>query len=112
LPVAPRERKRIVMYIAMNQFRVKPDKTAEFEQAWRDRETFLAQVPGFKTFHLLKGPLEDGAQIYASHTVWADEKSFRDWTESEAFRKAHSQGGKTVAFLMGPPRFTGWEAVL
>ena len=31
---------------------------------------------------------------------------------SEAFRKAHSQGGKTAAYLKGPPRFQGWEAVL
>jgi heme-degrading monooxygenase HmoA len=99
------------MYIAMNHFRVKPESTKEFEQAWRERQSFLSEVPGFKTFHLLRGPEEDGARLYASHTVWADEAAFQGWTQSEAFRKAHSQGGKTVQYLMGPPRFVGWSAI-
>ncbi len=100
------------MYIAMNHFRVDPEKTAEFEDAWRTRQSFLAGVPGFRGFHLLRGPVEDGVRLYASHTVWDDEKSFVAWTESEAFQKAHAQGGRTVQYLKGPPRFIGWEAVL
>jgi heme-degrading monooxygenase HmoA len=99
------------MYIAMNQFRVKPDAGAEFERAWRERRSYLSEVPGFEAFHLLRGPLEEGAQLYASHTVWTDEAAFKAWTESDAFRKAHAQGGKTVQYLMGPPRFVGWQAV-
>ena len=100
------------MYIAMNHFRVAPDKTEAFEQAWRDRESFLAEVPGFESFHLLRGPEEEGARLYASHTTWTDRPSFVAWTESEAFRKAHAQGGKTTGTLLGPPRFVGWEVVL
>ena len=100
------------MYIAMNHFRVDPSKTAEFEEAWRTRESFLAEVPGFRSFALLRGAEEEGARLYASHTVWQDEASFRAWTESEAFRKAHAQGGKTAKSLLGPPRFVGWQAVL
>ena len=99
------------MYIAMNHFRVKPDSASDFEQAWRQRESFLAEVPGFQTFHLLRGPVEGDARLYASHTVWRDEAAFLAWTESEAFRKAHSQGGKTVQFLVGPPKFIGWQEV-
>ena len=100
------------MYIAMNHFRVDPSRTAEFEQAWRTRESFLAEVPGFEQFHLLRGPEEDGARLYASHTIWRDEAAFRAWTESEAFRKAHAQGGKTTGTLLGPPKFVGWTTVL
>jgi heme-degrading monooxygenase HmoA len=99
------------MYIAMNQFRVRPEATADFERAWRERQSYLAEVPGFQSFHLLRGAIEEGAQLYASHTVWASQAAFKAWTESEAFRKAHAQGGKTVAYLMGPPRFAGWESV-
>lgn len=99
------------MYIAMNQFRVKPDKSAEFEQAWRERQSFLSSVPGFRAFHLLRGPLDGDAQLYASHTTWDDQQAFEAWTQSEAFRKAHSQGGQTVAYLLGPPKFVGWQAV-
>ncbi len=100
------------MYIAMNHFRVKPDSTNEFEQAWRDRKSYLSEVPGFETFHLLRGASDEGAELYASHTVWKDQAAFEAWTQSDAFRKAHSQGGKTVQFLMGPPRFVGWNSII
>ena len=100
------------MFIAMNHFRVAPDRCDDFEKAWRDRETYLADVPGFESFHLLKGPEEDGARLYASHTIWRDEATFRAWTESEAFHKAHRQGHSTAGTILGPPRFVGWTAVL
>jgi heme-degrading monooxygenase HmoA len=98
------------MFIAMNHFRIAPEKGAEFERVWRERESYLAGTPGFESFHLLRGPVEDGAQLYASHTVWRDEAAFRAWTESEAFRKAHAQG-RTQGLLLGPPRFVGWTSV-
>jgi heme-degrading monooxygenase HmoA len=99
------------MYIAMNNFRVRAERAVDFESAWRNRESFLADAPGFEEFHLLRGPLdEDGHRLYASHTTWSDELSFRAWTESEAFRKAHAQG-KVGDLLAGPPKFIGWEVV-
>ncbi len=99
------------MYIAMNNFRVRAERAADFEAAWRNRESFLSGVLGFREFHLLRGPVEGGeTRLYASHTVWDDEPSFRAWTESEAFRKAHAQG-HVGDLLAGPPRFVGWEAV-
>jgi heme-degrading monooxygenase HmoA len=100
------------MYIAMNNFRVRAERAAEFEDAWRNRQSFLAGVLGFRQFHLLRGPLDDdgGVRLFASHTVWDDEASFRAWTESEAFRKAHAQG-KVGDLLAAPPRFVGWEVV-
>lgn len=98
------------MYIAMNHFRVRPERAADFEDAWRRRETYLSGVPGFREFHLLRGPEDDGARLYASHSVWQDEAAFRAWTQSEAFRKAHAQG-KVGELLLGHPRFVGWQAV-
>ena len=101
------------MFIAMNNFRVDATKDAEFEDAWRKRESYLAEVPGFREFHLLKGPLDgEGGRLWASHTVWEDEAAFRAWTESPAFHKAHSQGRTTATFMLGPPRFIGWDVVL
>ena len=100
------------MYIAMNHFRVAPERCDEFESGRRERETYLRDVPGFETFHLLKGPEEDAARLYASYTVWRDEAAFRAWTESEAFHKAHRQGRSTAGTILGPPRFVGWQVVL
>ncbi len=100
------------MFIAMNQFRVAPDRCEDFERGWRERETYLTEVPGYVEFHLLRGPEEDGARLYASHTVWRDEGAFVAWTQSEAFRKAHGQARSTAGTILGPPRFVGWQVVL
>jgi heme-degrading monooxygenase HmoA len=100
------------MYIAMNHFRVAPGRGEEFERLWADRETYLADVPGFREFHLVRGePEDDGTLRYASHTTWADPGAFRAWTQSEAFRKAHGQRRMPEGLMLGPPRFSGWETV-
>lgn len=98
------------MYIAMNMFRVVPDKAEEFERVWKERDSYLDEVPGFGEFKLLKGAEEEGAQLYSSHTTWDDEAAFRAWTESEAFRKAHS-GPSLKHTMAGPPRFFGWSVI-
>ncbi len=98
------------MYIAMNNFWVNPDRGEDFEKAWRERDSFLADTPGFREFHLLKGPMEDELQRYASHTLWDDEATFTAWTESEAFRKAHSQG-RLTGVIARPPKFLGWTVL-
>jgi heme-degrading monooxygenase HmoA len=99
------------MFLAMNQFKVHADRCADFEQAWRERETYLDGVDGFQSFHLLAGATQpDGTRLYASHTVWRDEAAFRAWTESDAFRKAHAQG-RLTGILAGPPNLMLWTAV-
>ena len=37
------------MFIAMNRFKVKLGEEKNFEDIWRNRDTHLNQVPGFKT---------------------------------------------------------------
>ncbi|MBO6759073.1 MAG: antibiotic biosynthesis monooxygenase [Roseibium sp.] len=100
------------MYLAMNRFRVHPGHEAAFEQVWRNRDSQLENVPGFQSFHLLKGPTaEDGTTLYASHTIWADKDAFIDWTKSEHFRIAHKNAGDNKAMYNGPPVFEGFDAV-
>jgi heme-degrading monooxygenase HmoA len=99
------------MFVAMNHFKVNADRSEDFERAWRDRETYLDGADGFLSFHLLVGPTQaDGTRLYASHTVWRDEAAFRAWTESDAFRKAHSQS-KLTGILAGPPNLMLWISV-
>ena len=42
------------MYIAMNRFRIARGAEATFEKLWRERESQLDGVPGFREFHLLR----------------------------------------------------------
>lgn len=96
------------MFVAMNQFRTNPGKGPEFEEIWRNRETYLDQVPGFLHFALLRGDQEDE---YISHSTWESREAFLAWTQSEAFRKGHAQGS-LMGVLAGPPQISVWEAVI
>ena len=100
------------MYIAMNRFRIAPGKETGFEELWRRRDSHLDDVPGFREFHLLKGPSDDEATLYASHTVWESAKAFENWTKSENFRKAHAQARAPEGTYLGHPLFEGFETIL
>ena len=82
------------------------------DAAWRSREPHLDAVPGFKDFHLLRGPSDDEATLFASHSIWDSREAFEAWTESEAFRKAHAQARTPAGVLQGPPRLQLFEAVI
>ena len=43
------------MYIAMNRFKIILGRETEFEKIWKERDTHLDDVPGFKKFNLIKG---------------------------------------------------------
>ena len=100
------------MYVAMNRFKIAPGREEEFESMWRNRETHLDEVPGFREFHLLRGPRHDDHTLFASHSVWDSRQAFEDWTRSEAFRKAHHQAGAAKGVYLGPPQFEGFDSVL
>ena len=100
------------MYIAMNRFRIARGREEDFEKLWRDRDSQLDGVPGFRNFSLLRGPQDDESTLYASHTTWEDEAAFRAWTESEAFKKAHAQARAPQGTYLGHPVFEGFAAIL
>ena len=99
------------MYIAMNRFKVAPGSEAAFEQMWTGRDSYLHAVPGFVEFHLLRGPKKDDHTLYSSHTVWASQGTFEDWTRSEQFRAAHANAGDDRAMYLGHPEFEGFAVV-
>ncbi len=99
------------MFIAMNRFRIKKGGEAEFESIWASRDSQLNDVPGFIEFHLLRGPEGEDHTLFASHTIWTSRQTFDDWTQSEAFRKAHAGAGGGRDIYLGPPVFEGFEAV-
>lgn len=99
------------MFIAMNCFKVVRGAEADFEKVWTSRDTHLQGVPGFDTFHLLRGPEHDDHTLYSSHTIWHSRGDFEEWTRSEAFRLAHRDAGQNKPLYLGHPDFEGFEVV-
>jgi heme-degrading monooxygenase HmoA len=96
------------VFIAMNTFKVAKGREADFEAQWRNRQSYLQDVPGFIQFALLKGEAEGE---YISHTVWRDRDAFVAWTRSPAFAAGHRQGS-LAGLLAGPPQLRLYDAVL
>ena len=100
------------MFIAMNRFKIVLGKEKEFEDVWKNRDTHLKDVSGFKKFHLVKGETNDQHTLYASHSIWNSKNDFINWTKSEAFRLAHKNSGQHKGLYLGHPNFEGFEVVL
>ena len=100
------------MFIAMNRFEIVLGREETFEALWRDRDSQLDDVPGFREFRLLRGPSNDESTLFASHTVWESRGDFEAWTDSENFRKAHARAGAPKGTYLGHPRFEGFEVIL
>ncbi len=96
------------MFIAMNNFKIAKGREGDFEEQWRNRKSYLKEVPGILQFALLKGD-EEGE--YASHTVWKDRAAFDAWTQSPAFASGHRQGS-VAGVVEGPPHIRLFDAVL
>ncbi|MCA8878919.1 MAG: antibiotic biosynthesis monooxygenase [Rhodobacteraceae bacterium] len=99
------------MYLTMNRFKVKLGQEEAFERVWKTRDSQLADVPGFVAFHLMRGEEKGDHRLYASHTMWASEDAFRDWTRSEAFRRAHAGAGGNAGLYAGHPELEVFTSV-
>ncbi len=101
------------MYIAMNRFKVKNGSEADFETIWKNRDSKLNEMKGFREFHLLRGPVneEEGYTLFASHTVWESYDDFQAWTKSQNFRDAHRIAGDHKPVYLGHPQFEGFTVV-
>ncbi|MEN8261499.1 MAG: antibiotic biosynthesis monooxygenase [Pseudomonadota bacterium] len=99
------------MYIAMNRFTVARGREEEFENIWRSRNSYLDEVPGFVSFHLLRGATNESSTLFLSHSQWESEAAFVGWTKSDAFRSAHKNAKSPKGVLLGHPVFEGYAAV-
>lgn len=100
------------MFIAMNRFRIAKGFEEGFEKVWRERDSYLSEVPGFQSFALLKGPEREDHVLYSSHTVWASRAHFEAWTASDHFRRAHAQASAPKGTYLGHPELETFEAVV
>ena len=100
------------MFLAMNRFQITPGFEEGFENVWRERDSYLSEVPGFVSFALLKGPSNDEHTLYASHSVWESREAFDAWTQSDAFRKAHAQTSAPKGTYLGHPNLETFDKVV
>ena len=96
----------------MNRFKIVKGRETEFEKIWKNRDSHLESVEGFKEFNLVKGNSEDSFTLYASHSIWESENAFLNWTRSEEFRLAHKGAGKHSDIYIGHPVFEGFKVVI
>ncbi len=96
------------MLIAMNRFRVLPGQEEEFERRWSERESFIADAPGFEMFLLLRS---DEPGEYISHSTWESREAFEAWMQSDIFRRAHGRP-LTGSVLAEAPHVSLYEALL
>ncbi|WP_380220417.1 antibiotic biosynthesis monooxygenase family protein [Insolitispirillum peregrinum] len=101
----------MMMFIAMNRFRIRKGCGLDFEAIWDKRESNLPEVPGFIEFHLVRGPEYEDHILYATHVLWDSRASFEAWTQSEAFRRSHAGARSSRDIYVGPPQFEGFEVL-
>jgi len=100
------------MFIAMNRFTVKLEYADAFVAMWKSRDSYLDGVDGFRGFELLRGEEGDNVVLFATHTVWVDERAFRKWVKSDAFKKAHQGPRPNPAMFAEPNNLELFESVL
>ena len=91
----------------MNRFQIVTGKEKIFEELWKNRETYLESVKGFKSFNLIKGEANETFTLYASHSIWASKHAFNNWTKSEAFSKALKMLGVLNTYIFWPSKIYG-----
>ena len=100
------------MFLAMNRFKIVKGREEDFERIWRERDTHLQGVDGFKEFNLMKGNTEEDYSLYVSHSIWESEDAFIDWTKSEAFKLAHKNAGIHRDLYLGPPNLEIFDQIV
>lgn len=98
------------MFITMNRFKIKLGAEQTFIDIWKGRDSYLETVPGFKSFHLLRGETKEDHTLISSHVMWESKAAFQAWTKSDAFKKAHANAGAPKDIYMGPPQLECFEA--
>lgn len=101
------------MFFAMNRFKIAIGHETAFEDVWKNRDSSLADNPGFKEFKLLRGETvaDEGYTLFVSSSIWESRDAFLAWTKSENFRAAHRNAGDNRAMYLGPPKFEGFSVV-
>jgi heme-degrading monooxygenase HmoA len=87
------------MIVVANRFEVAEGYEDEFVERFSESRADVAEQPGFVKFEVLS-PVD--ANTHVAMTYWESEADFRAWTDTEAFRAAHSDGPPKGMFESHP----------
>ncbi|WLR51287.1 antibiotic biosynthesis monooxygenase family protein [Bacillus tianshenii] len=80
------------MYVVMNELHLPKEAKEPMKKRFGASADNMKEVPGCIEFMFLDNEKEDGKLIV--FTKWESKEDYENWVNSEAFRKAHSEGGK------------------
>jgi heme-degrading monooxygenase HmoA len=100
------------MYVATTRFQIIVGQELLFETTWRERESYLTTMKGYRGLLLLRGAKEVDHTVYFSQFIWNSKEDFENWTTSDAFIKAHIQFGDTSILFHKKPVFEDFEVIL
>jgi heme-degrading monooxygenase HmoA len=87
------------MFVVANRIPVAEGHEDAFEDRFADRAGLVEDQPGFVRFELLR-PADADRYVVVTH--WESEDDFEAWTDSEAFREAHSRESPEGMFTGHP----------
>jgi heme-degrading monooxygenase HmoA len=96
------------MFVVANRIPVAEGRGEEFEERFAERAGLVEDRKGFVRLEVLC-PVD--ADRYVVLTHWESEADFEAWTDSEAFRKAHSRESPE-GLVEGHPEVEKHEVVL
>jgi heme oxygenase (mycobilin-producing) len=105
------------MIVVSNRIQVAAGYESEFEKRFEGRARLVEKQPGFVRLEILRptpvemhGKTQGGSDYYVVLTYWENKESFVGWTESPAFREAHSNRPPKEMFS-GPNVFEMHEVI-
>ncbi len=85
------------MFVVTNTLRMQAEHADHIANAFRGSDEHMKQVEGCIDFKLLREAKGEGEPVFVAMTTWRDEESFRNWMQSDDFRKTHANAASTPA---------------
>ena len=94
------------MFVATNRIRVRKPHGPDLEELFQQRGGLEKQA-GFVEFQLWKSQSEADHEEYLVVSHWETKDAHDQWTQSEAFRLAHT--GLRSDYIMGRGEFSAYD---
>ena len=97
------------MYAVTNRIKVEKGHGGEMEEVFGKRGG-VEKEPGFKSFELWRMDADEDHEEYLVVTRWESKEDFKNWTQSDSFKEAHS--GAPPSYIMGPGQLANYDVKL